>query len=126
MSVPLGITHVTFNTGTGASYRFRILHGQDAVPTTPGLYAFVKIATVGIGLAPPRIDVGRIGKALNLRDRLSGHEAGPEARRWGMTHIAVLEWPLSTDDERARVEALLIQHYNPPLNTHHTGELLTD
>ncbi len=119
MNAALELTHVTLTNRYGMSYDFRLLHQRDVIPTTPGLYAFVKIAKSSLGLVPPQIDVGYIGKAQNLRMRLVDHEVGPDARRWGMTHVAVLEAPFSTDDQRARTEAVLINSIDPPLNKQH-------
>jgi len=58
-----------------------------------------------------------IGKALSLRDRLCNHEQWDDAVRLGATHI--LAKVLHDERERDRVERLMIEECNPPLNVQH-------
>lgn len=56
-----------------------------------------------------------IGKTGSFKDRLtSSHDKWDEAIAKGMDHIHVMVVPLA--DNRAIIEELLIQRYNPPLN----------
>lgn len=56
-----------------------------------------------------------IGQASSFKDRLPNHEQWEPSTRLGAQSIlAIVE---SSQSKRAALERMLIQHFNPPLNT---------
>ena len=55
-----------------------------------------------------------IGKAANFRTYLPTHRHWQEAVQRGATHVHAMVLP--DEAERDRIEAELIQHYQPPMN----------
>lgn len=126
MEAPLSITDINLADEYGQTYSFHILQPGELAPIAAGLYAFVRVETIGIGMSPssPRMHIGYVGMTDDgIRARLSGHERIDDAKAWGATHILVLAAPGWTADERAELERRLIRHYDPPLNRDNKGIL---
>lgn len=76
----------------------------------PGVYLFVKLAN-------GRYHALYVGQTVSLAARLPGHERWLAAARAGATQVHAKVVQLGTT--RNRLEQLLIQRWNPPLNQQH-------
>jgi hypothetical protein len=100
---------------SGTVYSFTIANLAAPWNSVPGIYAFVSQATL---LSP--LLVHYIGECQSFATRMPpNHERWDEARR---DHYATMILAMVTsggDAVRKQIERDLIEHYNPPMNTHH-------
>lgn len=96
---------------------FQVLDLQAQWNPVPGIYIFCKVEN---GIWHPLY----IGQTDNFSDRLPNHERRQEAIRSGASHIHARV--VQNAAERDQIEKILIQTYNPPLNTQHTFQSIAD
>jgi hypothetical protein len=107
---------------TGRIYRYLPLGRWDDWLNVPANYGFGYLTG---GLAP-YWHILYFGEAVNIRDRMLGHERWLEAFNLGATHVLA---HVSSSDEvvRRAEERDLIQSHNPVLNVQHrTTNALAD
>ena len=83
--------------------------------SVPGLYIFARPSGANWSAV-------YVGQADDLSTRLPNHNRLDEAVRAGATQIHAMVEHLQA--ERDRLERLLIQHLQPPLNAQHRGGIL--
>lgn len=99
--------------GIDTTYTFGV-YDISALPS--GLSAVYMFCKIENGLYVPLY----IGRAINLPDRLSGHEKKSQAIRLGATYLLVHTPPIvGARVDYVTAEKRLIRHYNPVLNTQH-------
>lgn len=94
--------------GNGQSQEFTIYDPSQNWNKVAGLYIFSYLAQ---GAWYPLY----IGQTDDFSSRLPNHERLPEAVRRGATHIHAAVVPQASN--RDRLEAMLIQHLQSPMNT---------
>lgn len=93
----------------GETIRFEVCEYYGLWREAGGIYAFC--AFDGVRVYTPLY----IGKASNLRQRMSSHEKWPSAYKLGACHV--LAFAEQSDSKRSFLEYMLIRQFNPPLNT---------
>ncbi len=98
-------------TKTGVPFNFHVNAPNDSWYDKPGIYVFcVKNIWGGFGAL-------YVGQAKSFRDRFASHEKWNDAISNGMSHVLGIEIP--QQQERDRLEQILIEDLTPPMNTHH-------
>lgn len=95
--------------GNGDKIEFTIYAENKNWNNVAGVYIFSHQASSGSWLAL------YVGQTDDFSARLPSHEKLNEAIRHGATHIHAAAIPLASN--RDKVEKMLIQHLQPPLNT---------
>jgi hypothetical protein len=105
------VSQATFVSSSGERLVFEV-HSKDAAwNAVGGIYMMCGVALNGTW------DPKYIGKADSFKDRLCSHDKWDPATILGATHVHALVVPQSA--ERDRIEKMLIEHFNPPLNVQH-------
>ena len=107
---------------SGSQYTHEVCDYAGNWVTKPGNYAFAGVASEGIA-AFWRIFY--VGKADNLRARISGHDRWAEAVALGATHV-LAHVNENGDEDVLAEECDLIRAYDPPLNKQHRMMGLAD
>lgn len=92
------------------SHTFEVVDRNENWNDVGGIYIFARLDSTGSNWYPTYI-----GKTESLKDRLPTHEMIEPSAKLGATHIhaMVVESALA----RTAIEAELISHFKPPLNT---------
>lgn len=94
------------------SFRMKVCRQDTDWRDVPGVYVFAeRDVTDGGWMA------WYIGQADSFKDRIPNHERWDEAVECGATHVHAIV--IEDEARRDSAESALIEHYQPPLNTHH-------
>jgi excinuclease UvrABC nuclease subunit len=92
-----------------SSYEFGVYTPTTTWNSVSGIYIFSGLD------ANNRWVALYIGQANSFAERLPGHERWSDAKQLGATHIHAMV--VSTQEMRDKIEALLIQNFQPRLNS---------
>ena len=106
-----------FKDASGVWYEFNMVLVPCNFVSQMGVYMFAR------QVSREHYEVLYIGRASNLATRPTPtHEQYQPALKLGMTHIGATA--CNSESECKRVEQLLIEAFNPPLNTQHRTNAL--